>query len=110
MRILDEIEGRGEENPLVPLALGVLSSLESVLRRLEEEGGASAEVPSTGGVTAGPALEQNDPFVLATLGLLSVARTARRWLTLAALEAAPATPETPAAEPSPFSRGAGWLR
>jgi hypothetical protein len=75
MRIADQVAACGDENPLVPLALGVASALEAAKRALDDDrpDGAAEEGP------AAP-LDGEDPVVLAALGVLALRRSVGRWL------------------------------
>jgi hypothetical protein len=93
--IAEQIRSPDQHNPLVPLALGLLSSLarfEDLLADSEAESGT-------------PAIRsERDPILLAALGLLSLQARLQRWLD----DACPAAAACPV-EPASPARGE-WLR
>jgi hypothetical protein len=70
--IAEQIQASGEKSPLVPLALGLVSFFER-----------AAEVLSSGDADELPPLADDDPLLLAGLGLLSLHSVLDRWLALA---------------------------
>lgn len=95
MRIAEQVPACGDENPLVPLALGVVSALEAAERALGEDDpeGSAAERTS-------PPLDDEDVVVLAALGVLALRRSVGRWLGVLCSQ------PTPAAETSAPSSNA----
>ena len=95
-RIAEQIRRPDQHNPLVPLALGLLSSLarlDRVLARSLPE----SETPAI--------RDDRDPVLLAALGLLSLRAWLGRWLDEASPENAVADPIAPD-PPTPRE----WLR
>lgn len=70
-----------EENPLLPLLLGAVASLDALELALarDDDPRAARERPLDAA-----ALAPDDPFVLAALGLLGLGRTLHGWLATAA--------------------------
>lgn len=79
MTVRSRMHEAEEENPLVPLVLGAIASLDALERAV-----ARADVQSPDDLAQGDApLADDDPLVLATLGLLGLGRTLRGWLATA---------------------------
>jgi len=80
MSVSSRLHEAEEENPLVPLALGAIATLDALERAVSRADDAIAAEHAPHGAT----LASDDPLVLATLGLLGLGRTLRGWLATAA--------------------------
>lgn len=88
MSIRSRLQAAEEENPLLPLVLGAIATLDAVEHALarDDDPAASATRP-----LGGAPLAPDDPFVLAALGLIGLGRTLHGWLATAAPPARDAT-------------------
>jgi len=102
MSIHRRFQESAEQNPLLPLALGLVSALDTLDRHLADAGGdGGATTPHPG--ASEPPLEPDDPFVLAALGAVALRRSLATWLTAAC--ATPGAVDAPHAdEPSDAGR------
>jgi hypothetical protein len=69
--IAEQIQASGEQSPLVPLALGLVSFFER-----------AAEALSSGDADGLPPLADDDPLLLAGLGIIALRSVLDRWLAL----------------------------
>lgn len=89
MTVRSRLQEAAAHNPLVALALGVIATFDEIERALDDAG----DVVAGAGGPAAP-LADDDPIVLAALGLVALRRALDGWLAAARDGEAVTEPDT----------------